>query len=129
MICLSLSLTATLGIRTFKTPFSGFGRMDLHESDKEYHIRMDVPGMTKEEINISLDNNNLVIEGERKDEKDGADSKCHFSERHFGSFHREVSLPQNAKISDINAKYENGVLLISIPKEVVESNVKQITVN
>ena len=57
------------------TPFSGFGRMDLHETDKDYELTMDLPGMDKSEINISTENNKLVIEGERKEEKK-EDEKC-----------------------------------------------------
>ena len=110
------------------TPLSGFGRMDLHENDKSYEVRMDIPGMKKEDIKLSSEENKLVIEGERKDEK--KDDKCHFVERHFGSFHREVCLPGNAEMDKISAAYENGVLKVSVPKkEEVKPAKKQITVN
>lgn len=113
------------------TPFSGFGRMDLHETDKDYELTMDLPGMDKSEINISTENNKLVIEGERKEEKkeDDKEKKCHFMERHFGSFHREVALPKNTNSENIGAVYENGVLKINIPKMEVESGKKTVTVN
>ena len=109
------------------TPFSGFGRMDLHENDKSYEMKVDIPGMKKEDIKLTTEENKLVIEGERKDEKD---DKCHFVERHFGSFHREVCLPVNAEMDKISASYENGVLSVSVPKkEEVKPAKKQITVN
>ena len=81
---------------------------------------------------MSSEENKLVIEGERKSEKkeDDDKTKVHFVERHFGSFHREVCLPGNALMDGIDAKYENGVLKVCIPKEKkVESTKKQITVN
>ena len=110
------------------TPFSGFGRMDLHENDKSYEMKVDIPGMKKEDIKLTTEENKLVIEGERKDEK--KDDKCHFVERHFGSFHREVCLPVNAEMDKISASYENGVLSVSVPKkEEVKPTKKQITVN
>ena len=110
------------------TPLSGFGRMDLHENDKSYEVRVDIPGMSKEDIKLTTEENKLVIEGERKDEK--KDDKCHFVERHFGSFHREVCLPGNAEMDKISASYENGVLSVSIPKKAEPTTTKKsITVN
>ena len=114
------------------TPLSGFGRMDVHENENEYEVDVDIPGMSKEDIKVSSEEKKLVIEGERKSEKkeDDDKTKVHFVERHFGSFHREVCLPGNALMDKIDAKYENGVLKVCIPKEKrVESTKKQITVN
>ena len=118
------------------TPFSGFGRMDMKENEKEYEMSVDLPGMDKSEIKMHVENNGLVIEGERKSEEGERKSekkeekdKCHFCERHFGSFHREVSLPKNANVDGINAMYENGVLKVVIPKKEESAQKKQICVN
>lgn len=112
------------------TPFSGFGRMDMKETDKDYELSVDIPGMDKSEIKITTDNNVLSIEGERKQEKkvDDKKNKYHFTERHFGSFHREISLPANANTEKIDAVYNNGVLMVSIPKREQEMNKKHIDV-
>ena len=116
--------------RDMITPFSGFGRMDMKETDKEYELKVDLPGMDKSEIKMTVENNGLVIEGERKSEKKEEKDKYHFTERHFGSFHREVSLPKNANVEAINAVYENGVLNVVIPKkEEATEQKKQICVN
>lgn len=117
--------------RDMITPFSGFGRMDMHEGEKDFELTMDLPGMNKSEINISTENNKLVIEGERKEEKkeDDEERKCHFMERHFGNFHREVALPKNANIESISAMYENGVLKVMIPKTEPASEKKTVVVN
>ena len=111
------------------TPFSGFGRMDMKENEKEYEMSVDLPGMDKSEIKMHVEDNGLVIEGERKSEKKEEKDKYHFCERHFGSFHREVSLPKNANVDGINAMYENGVLKVVIPKKEESAQKKQICVN
>ena len=112
------------------TPFSGFGRMDMKENDKEYELKVDLPGMEKSEIKMTVENNGLVIEGERKSEKKNKKDKCHFTERHYGSFRREISLPKNANVEAISAVYENGVLDVTIPKkEEASEQKKQICVN
>ncbi|OAO15414.1 Heat shock protein [Blastocystis sp. ATCC 50177/Nand II] len=104
------------------TPLSGFGRMDVHENENEYEVDVDIPGMSKEDIKVSSEENKLVIEGERKSEKKEDDDKT--------NFHREVCLPGNALMDKIEAKYEDGVLKVCVPKEKkVESSKKQITVN
>ena len=101
------------------TPYSGFGRMDLKETDTQYDLRLDLPGMNKSDIQVTAENNVLSIEGERKDEvkQDSKNGKIHFTERHFGKFHREVSLPANANVESIHATYTDGVLEVSIPKK------------
>ena len=116
--------------RDMITPFSGFGRMDMKETDKEYELKVDLPGMDKSEIKMTVENNGLVIEGERKSEKKNKKDKCHFTERHYGSFRREISLPKNANVDAISAVYENGVLDVAIPKmEEASEQKKQICVN
>lgn len=110
------------------TPYSGFGRMDMRESEKGYELSVDIPGMEKENIKISTENNILVIEGERKEEKTSEKDKVHFMERHYGSFRREISLPSNVKTDDIAAMYNNGVLKLHIPKAEQHSSRKSITV-
>ena len=108
-------------------PASGFGRLDVEETDKEYKVLIDLPGMKKEEVKTSIENHCLVVEGERKSEK--KDKKYHVSERSFGSFHREVSLPENADLENVTAVYENGELKVTIPKKQLNNGKKAITVN
>lgn len=112
------------------TPFSGFGRMDMQEKEKEYELSVDIPGMNKDDIKITTENNMLVIEGERKQEtrEDDKKKKYHFMERHYGSFRRELSVPANANTDKICATYENGVLKVAIPKMELPVNKKQIEI-
>ena len=111
--------------------WNDFGRLDVKENDKEYEVNVDLPGMNKEDIKLSCEEDKLVIEGERKEEKKEEDDNknIHVSERHFGSFYREMSLPKNVDCSKIGASYENGVLHVIIPKTKEECNKKMITVN
>ena len=111
------------------TPFSGFGRMDMTESDKAYQLCVDIPGMEKKDIKISTQNNVLVIEGERKEEEKTEKDHCHFMERHYGSFRREVSVPANANAEAISAVYDKGVLKLTIPKVDTEVSKKTIEVS
>ena len=115
------------------TPFSGFGRMDMKEMEKQYELSVDIPGMRKEDIKITKENNMLVIEGERRQEskqtkKTDDNNKYHFMERHYGKFRRELSIPANASADLINATYENGVLKVSIPKAQNPINKKVIAI-
>ena len=111
--------------------WSGFGRLDVKENDKEYEVNVDLPGMKKEDIKVSCEEDKLVIEGERKEEKKEENEKknIHVSERHFGSFYRAMSLPKNVDCSKIGATYENGVLRVIVPKNEEECSKKMITVN
>lgn len=110
---------------------SGFGRMDLHESNDEYSLALDLPGMNKDEIKVTTEDGRLVIEGERQMEykDDGKDGSYRIVERHSGSFRRELPIPKDANVDKINAVYDNGVLKVTFPKTGASSDVKRITVN
>lgn len=90
---------------------------DFDETDKQYSITLDVPGMSKDQLNIELSGNTLIISGEKKEEKKegkGANSRY---ERFQGSFQRSFSLPDMAA-EKVVADYKDGVLHVTIPKSV-----------
>ena len=91
-------------------------RTDLAETDDAYTLRVDVPGMTKEDISINLQNNTLTISGERLNERMEESEEYVRVERAFGNFHRTFTLPDAVDQENIEATYENGVLTINIPK-------------
>jgi len=91
-------------------------RTDLAETDDAYTLRVDVPGMTKEDISINLQNNTLTISGERLSERTEESEEYVRVERAFGNFHRTFTLPDAVDQENIAATYENGVLTINIPK-------------
>ncbi len=102
--------------------------LDLSESDQDYLIEMEVPGLEPQDIEITLSDRTLTIKGEKVQEQDDEAREYHRIERRFGTFTRQVHLPDVASEDDIEAEYERGVLRISIPKA-PEAKTKQINVN
>ena len=90
--------------------------IDLSETEKEVDVRMDVPGMKGEDIDIQINGNLLTIRGERKEEKEEKGRTFHRIERTEGSFSRTLTLPCEVREDNISAKYEEGVLKICMPK-------------
>ncbi|HEV2319654.1 MAG TPA: Hsp20/alpha crystallin family protein [Verrucomicrobiae bacterium] len=101
---------------------------DVYEEKDNYVVKAELPGMKKEEINVSIQGGELVISGERKNEtKDGA-GEIYRSERYFGRFQRSVSLPATVSAKDVRAEYKDGILTVTLPKS-EEAKPKQIEVN
>ena len=90
--------------------------VDLAETDDEVEVRMDLPGMKPEEIDIQVHNNVLTIKGERKEETEEKERTYHRVERRSGSFARSVSLPSVVDENKVDAHYKDGVLCVSLPK-------------
>lgn len=94
---------------------------DISEDKKEYLLRMDIPGMEKNDIKVNFQDGRITITGERNKEETEEDKNFIRKERYEGSFYRSFSLPEAVKEDEIHASFKNGVLKISIPKaEVVE---------
>jgi HSP20 family protein len=102
--------------------------VDVHEDKDKFLITAEVPGMKKEDIDISMEGNTLCICGERKeqrDERSGAEARR--SERYYGRFQRSLALPQTVDVNKIEAKYKDGLLSITLPKS-EEAKRKQIDI-
>ncbi len=91
--------------------------VDIQEKEDRFIIKADLPGIPPEDIEVTMDNGVLTIKGERVDEKEEDKEGYHRIERVRGSFYRRFSLPDTADASGIEAKGENGVLMITIPKQ------------
>jgi len=89
---------------------------DVEEKDKSFLLKMDLPGIKKEDIKIELNENQLVVSGERKEERKEEKDSRSFYERSYGSFYRSFALPSTIREGDIRATYDNGVLSIELPK-------------
>jgi len=100
---------------------------DLVETDEEFQLRLDVPGMSKEDIDINLQNGTLTVSGERTSERTDEGEDYVRVERAFGTFHRTFTLPEAVDEQNIEATYEDGVLRISVPKT-EESTRRQIEI-
>ena len=103
-------------------------RVDVSENEKEYEIVAEVPGLKKEDIRIQVEDGTLKILGEKKSEEKTEQKNYHRVERIYGKFERAFRLPEQVKSDEIQAKYENGVLSLSIPKA-EPAVAKQITIN
>ncbi|PSQ86624.1 MAG: heat-shock protein [Bacteroidetes bacterium SW_8_64_56] len=102
-------------------------RTDLSETDDAFRIRLDVPGMTKDDITINLQNNTLTVSGERTSERTDEGEEYVRVERAFGNFHRTFTLPNAVDRENVEAAYEDGVLTIHVPKT-EESTRRQIEI-
>ena len=98
-------------------------RMDVTETDKEYTVKAEIPGVQKEDIKVAINGNQVSLTAEIKEEKsaDGGGaggSGALRSERYYGQLHRSFTLPQEVDDDQAGARYENGVLTLTLPKKV-----------
>ncbi len=101
--------------------------VDLKETEDHFLINAELPGMSKKEISISLENNVISISGEKKVENEEKDNNYHRVERSYGKFHRAFELPGAVNRDKIEADYTDGILSIIIPKT-EEAKPKQIEI-
>ncbi len=106
---------------TFIAPAAGFFQgwtpaFDLYEEKDKFIIKAEVPGMKRENIDVSVHGNTLTISGERKEEEEHKESDVHRSERYFGRFQRNITLPSAIDAGKISASYHDGILNITLPK-------------
>ena len=91
-------------------------RLDITETEKNLEVKTELPGMERKDIDITLDNDLLVIKGEKKHEDEEKGHHFHRIERHFGSFHRSVRLPVEVDSKRIKASFKDGILTITMTK-------------
>ncbi len=102
-------------------------RVDISETDDEYIVRAEVPGVSKDDVKVTIKENVLTISGEKKQEKETKNENFHRIERVYGSFSRTFTLPGAVKVDKVEAKFKDGVLTIKLPK-VEETKAKEIEV-
>lgn len=93
---------------------------DVSETDNEYTILVDLPGITKKDIEVSYRDNRLTISGKREYEDEQEKKDYLRRERYQGSFTRSLTLPSEVKEEDIKAKFKEGVLKVTVPKAEVQ---------
>ncbi|GBD07238.1 Spore protein SP21 [bacterium HR21] len=92
-------------------------RVDISEDERNVYIQAELPGVAKEDVKVTISEDRvLTIRGEKKQERKVEERNFLRVERTFGSFSRSFMLPENVKIDEIDAKFENGVLTITLPK-------------
>ncbi len=90
--------------------------VDIIENSGTYVLKAEIPGMSKDDVKITLENNTLTIRGEKKNEFEKKEGNYYRVERSYGSFERSFAIPGNVKVSDIDAQYKDGVLTLTLPK-------------
>jgi HSP20 family protein len=94
-------------------------RMDVTENDKEYQVLAELPGVKKEEISITISGNEVAISAEVKHEKDVNDETVLRAERYYGKIQRAFALGQEVDEATAQARYNDGVLELTLPKKTV----------
>ncbi|XP_074562118.1 16.9 kDa class I heat shock protein 2-like [Curcuma longa] len=107
-------------------------RIDWKETPEAHVFKADLPGVKKEEVKVEVEEGRVLqISGERTKEQEEKNDKWHRVERSSGKFLRRFRLPENAKVDQVKASMENGVLTVTIPKEEVKKapEVKSIEIS
>ncbi|MEP0822232.1 MAG: Hsp20/alpha crystallin family protein [Ignavibacterium sp.] len=111
----------TFGLNMWTPP------VDIHEQENEYVVKVELPGVSKDDVKITLESNILTIRGEKKRENEEKNENFHRVERTYGSFQRSFTLPTSVKSDKIDASYKDGILTVTLPKA-EEAKPKQIEV-
>src|SRR5438093_6235991 len=125
--------------RLFEAPLAEWARssqllsgwspaLDVYEDKDNFVVKAELPGMKREEIEVSLQDGGLSISGERKSEEKYEEGEVYRAERFFGKFQRTVTLPTPVAVDKVKAQYKDGILTITLPKT-EEAKPKQIDVN
>jgi HSP20 family protein len=115
--------------RLFESPLTGWApALDVHEDKNQFTIRAELPGLKREDIDVSLQDGALVISGERKSEKIEEGVEIHRQERFYGKFQRALTLPEPVAADKVKADYKDGVLTVTLPKT-EEAKPKKIDVS
>ena len=98
------------GVSTVQLP------LDIVEEDDNYIVRASLPGLKPEDVNVTVVDNVLTIEGEAKGEEQKEGSRWHLRERRWGQFSRQIALPTTIDANNVQAEYSDGVLKLTLPK-------------
>ena len=104
-----------------RLPFRYFGgfnapRVDVYQTDKDVVVKAEIPGVTKEDLNVYVDENSIRLSGQAKRDDEYKDEHVYRAERYYGSFSRTIPLPAEVKSEQARAEYKNGILSITVPK-------------
>jgi HSP20 family protein len=102
--------------------------VEVRERDGNLIVNAELPGLNKEDVKIEVTNEGLVIQGERKREREEDRGGVHRSERSYGAFYRLIPLPEGANIEQAKAKFNNGVLEVQVPIPKSQEKTRQIPI-
>lgn len=118
-----------------KVPVGGNGvtawmpAIEVKQKEGKLLITAELPGIKKEDVKVHIDGDTLVVEGERKEEKEEKREGFFHSERSYGKFYRSILLPEGAKADLIAAQVNNGILEVTVPLAEVKTKVKEIPIS
>jgi HSP20 family protein len=102
--------------------------IEVTERDGTYNVRAELPGLSPDDVRVEVVNNALVIQGERKVEHEEKDGGVQRTERQYGLFYRSIPLPEGADLDHANAKFQNGMLEVTIPVPQQKENRRPIRI-
>jgi HSP20 family protein len=102
--------------------------IEVAQRGGNYLVHAELPGLKPEDVKVEVTDDALVIQGERKWEQEANQGGVQRSERHYGQFYRSIPLPEGVNAEQVRAKFQNGVLEVTVPLPQTQSNRRQITV-
>lgn len=94
----------------------GLLAVDVTERDGDFRVELEAPGLAKEEIDVTIDEQRVIVTGTKRVEKERTEGSLHITERAFGSFQRVIPLPARVSAEGAEASYRRGVLTLTVPK-------------
>jgi len=101
--------------------------VDIYEDEHKIALKLEVPGMKQEDLDVRIENNLLTVRGERKFEKEEKEENFHRIERRYGTFYRAFTLPTTIDTANVKASYDSGILKLELAKK-AEAKPKQIKI-
>jgi HSP20 family protein len=117
------------GLNDVTKPMVPLMSADLVESDKDFNVHVDLPGVSDQDLDISIQDRTLVIKAERKIVNEEDNDRVHRRERQYGKVQRRIMLPINADMDNAQVQFTNGVLNVTFPKkEGASSGIKKLEI-
>lgn len=104
-------------------------QIDVSQRGNDLVIHADLPGLTKDDINVDIEDDQIILRGERRDEREQNEQGIYHSERSYGSFYRAIPLPRGVDAEQANATFQNGVLEITVPLPTQQSRGRKLEIN
>ncbi len=116
--------------RLWGTTATGFAStaVDVSETEEAYTIGAELPGVKEKDVEVSVSDDMLVIKGQKEEQREDKDRSRYLSERSFGTFQRMFSLPRDADSTKIDARFQDGVLIVTVPKSAKKQETQKVEV-
>jgi len=109
-------------------PVAWFPAMDVQETDNEFRLSVEIPGLDPDDVRVDVTDDTLTISGEKRVERDETNGAYRLVERRTGRFERRLTLPNAVDTEHVAAEYENGVLTVTVPKRADATKARRIEI-